>query len=346
MKKIYVCFMAIFLIFGLTACGNQAEMEGKNKANFKEKKISFDPGQSFTMAKSLWYDDTNVLLVFGDNKENEHSKIISYNLDTKNSKVLYEGQFSTGYEDQILINDKIIGYQNWERAFFYDRAGLSLVDEYRKKAEDNFIRYSSDMGYLAGVRKDGLYIANNQLKESKKIDTSSQYASLSWSKDNAKLLYIANGRSDICMIDRDSMKKQTLTGGKDFQYPDGWVDLLYCRFLPNNTDILIHILGERKDTFALISSTGEKEPKFISENGNVTLMDISDQQIVYAVKENESKEEKLICYDYLTDQRHVIHNSTELIVSAGFSPDQNSVFLATLLKGGESQHQLYTFNLN
>ncbi|ADY57025.1 hypothetical protein Sgly_2753 [Syntrophobotulus glycolicus DSM 8271] len=241
---------------------------------------------------------------------------------------------------------KTIGYQNWKKAFFYDRASLSLTDNYTKKSEVDFIRYSSDMEYLAEVRKDDLYISNNQLKESKKIDTSSQYSSLSWSKDNAKLVYISNSGSNINIIDRDSLQKQTLTGGKDFQCPDGWVELMWCYFLPNNTDIFVHILGENNDSIAIIDSTGAKKPKLFPENGSITTWGgISDHLIVYAVNENESKEEKLICYDYLADQRHVIHNSTELIVSAGFSPDENSVFLATLLKGGESE-QLYTFNLN
>ncbi|WP_242822956.1 LptM family lipoprotein [Syntrophobotulus glycolicus] len=118
MKKIYRCFIIILLAFGLTACGNEKVVNSNTKENGNtDLKISFDPGQSFTMAKSLWYDDTNVLLVFGDNKENEHSKIISYNLETKNSKVLFEGQLLTGSEDHLLVNEN-----NWlsklEKSFF------------------------------------------------------------------------------------------------------------------------------------------------------------------------------------------------------------------------------------
>ncbi len=409
---------------GLTACGNQAAMK-ENNTNPKEKKISFDPGQSFVMNKCLWYDDANVLLVFGNNEKDEQSKMISYNLYSQTSKVLFEGQYSTNYTDQVLINDQNIGYHNLEKALIYDKNSLEKVDEYKKKIEDQFTCYSPNMEYLAEVRKDGLYITNNVLndpkaiekqiaqeknfylwqidalidsgyvydeiskmtveevdkiltkglgedelasynaakeseakaatatppagytKESKRIDIASpNYISLSWSEDNAKLVYITNNYSDICILNRDSMEKQTLTGGKDFQYPDGFVQLMWCGFLPNNNDILVNILGESNDTIAILNSAGAKAPKFISENGRITVMDISDRLIMYALNENNSTEEKLICYDYLIDKQNIVYNTTDSIVSAGFSSDQNSIFLSTLPRKGKNEHQLYTFKIN
>ncbi|EHL06253.1 hypothetical protein HMPREF0322_03061 [Desulfitobacterium hafniense DP7] len=424
MRRAYSFFIIILLVMGLTACGNQAAMK-ENNTNPKEKKISFDPGQSFVMNKCLWYDDANVLLVFGNNEKDEQSKMISYNLYSQTSKVLFEGQYSTNYTDQVLINDQNIGYHNLEKALIYDKNSLEKVDEYKKKIEDQFTCYSPNMEYLAEVRKDGLYITNNVLndpkaiekqiaqeknfylwqidalidsgyvydeiskmtveevdkiltkglgedelasynaakeseakaatatppagytKESKRIDIASpNYISLSWSEDNAKLVYITNNYSDICILNRDSMEKQTLTGGKDFQYPDGFVQLMWCGFLPNNNDILVNILGESNDTIAILNSAGAKAPKFISENGRITVMDISDRLIMYALNENNSTEEKLICYDYLIDKQNIVYNTTDSIVSAGFSSDQNSIFLSTLPRKGKNEHQLYTFKIN
>ncbi|WP_213973944.1 hypothetical protein [Tepidanaerobacter acetatoxydans] len=54
------------------------------------------------------------------------------------------------------------------------------------------------------------------------------------------------------------MEKQTLTGGKDFQYPDGFVGLMWCGFMPDNSDILVNILGESNDTLAILNSAGAK----------------------------------------------------------------------------------------
>ena len=419
MKKIYSFFMVILLVLGLAACESQAVKE-ENNPN-PDMKTSFDPGQSFVMNKCLWYDNANVLLVFDDNQKDEQSKIISYNLDSQTSEILFEGPYSTNYTDQILINDQNIGYNNLEKALIYDKKSFAKVDEYTKKSEAQFICYSPDMEYLAEVRKDGLYITTNKLndpqtieqqiaqeknfylwqidalidsgytydeiskmtseevdkiltkglneeelasynaaKESraeataetpsadyKRIDnTSNNYISLSWSEDNAKLVYITNNYSDVCILNRDSMEKQTLTGGKDFQYPEGFVELMWCGFLPDNSEILVNMLGESNDTLAILNNAGAKAPKFISENGRITVMDISNHLIMYALNENNSTEEKLICYDYLTDKRNVIYNSTDSIVSAVFSSDQNNIFLSTLPKDGKSEHQLYTFKIN
>ncbi len=328
------------MLFNISGCSNKMVTSSNKDTNLKqdnnpvEIKFDFDKTKSYVLSKCRWYDDRNVLLAFKKPGEDPYLKLFSFNIDTSASDLLYDGPFSINYGDNILLNDQQIGYQNAEKAIIYDKKSKSLIKEFTKPDADKFICYSPDMKYLAEVCADGLYVTDNKSSERKKIDNNSKsYISLVWANDNSKLLYITDQNSDISMIDISSMKKNTLYGGKDFKYPDGLVELSWCRYLPNNSDILVSMLCENNDAFAVLNSSKNYESNLISENGRITIMAVSDHLILYVVDENSSKENKLMCYNYINNNKNAVFSTTAHIVCADFSPKGNKIIFGTYLDG-------------
>ncbi len=351
MKRNLALVIITALIFlNISGCSNRMvtsptiDTNPKEDKNLMEIKFDFDKAESYVLSKCRCYDDSNVLLAFKKPGEDPYLKLFSYNMDMNTSDLLYDGPFSVDYGDSILLNDQQIGYQNFEKAIIYDRKSKSLIKEFTKPDADKFICYSPDMKYLAEVCADGLYITDNNSSEKKKIDdTSTSYASLTWANDSSKLLYITDQRSNISMIDINSMRKRTLYGGKDFKNPDGLVELSWCRYLPNNSDILVIMLCENNDAFAVLNSSRNYESNIIPENGHFTTMAVSDHLILYGLDENNSKEYKLICYDYVNNTKNIIFSTTDCIVCADFSPEGNKIIFGTYLDG---KHELYTYSVN
>jgi len=307
--------------------------------------FDFKLADSYVLSRSDWYDDNNILLAFDNMGQEQYLKLFSFNIEQKTSTLLYDGFLAVNYSDSILLTDQKIGYQNYERALIFDQNSMTLSEEIPKPDKDlGGVLYSPDMKFLAEIREDGLYVTDNASQSEKLVDsTSKTYGSLSWADDDSKLLYISNQGSAVNIIDLDSNEKRTLVGGKDFENPDGIVELQHSRFLPNNSDFLVTVLCESNDAFVIFDSANGYQSKIISENGRITIMDATGELILYVLDVNDTEEWQLITYNYVTDSKTVIFSSNDTITSAGFSPTGKAIAFSTYSNRGQT---LYSYQMD
>ena len=123
--------------------------------------------------------------------------------------------------------------------------------------------------------------------------------------------------------------------------------------MPDNSDILVKILGESNDTLTILNSAGAKGPKFISENGRITIMDIlrslSHKKMLIllfflfiltfsalAVRSNAKRHVVVLCYHHIVSDEEAAKVNNGAIISASEFKEQmkylhdNGYYAATL----------------
>jgi hypothetical protein len=244
----------IIIIGLISLCFNSYIKWGKRNIplNTHEQGTQFnlEEMKSYTLTKCSWYEKNNILLTCESPGENIKSKIIIYNSEKEESYTIYEGFFSIENTDSILINETSIGYETDIKALIFDRGNKKPIKEFIKPNDTQIMRFSPNMEYAGQIKNNELFITNNNSLECSVVrDISINCSSLLWSNDNSKLAIITNDYSDVCVINKNNLKKEKIIGGKDFKYPDKLVDLRNTEFLDLNNYLLIDCLCEYNDAF-------------------------------------------------------------------------------------------------
>ncbi len=299
----------------------------------------------YTLIECRWYDETRALLALADYGEQSKLRLVVYDMLREACTVLYEGNGSVNYGDDIIVTDEHIGVQSYNRALVFDRETLRLVSDTTWDHRDGLGRYSHDMTYLAVIREDGLYIKDVATGKASLLDGTPKalepeeqlgHGGLTWSPDDSKVIFIPDyGRSSIGLIDVASGEKTLLSGGQDFPWPESTVELLRCWVLPGDGDILVDVLRESDNVLLRLNADhGYASHELIDEDGRETvLMAVRDGKLLYAVRGSRAEPKRLVCYDYNSEERRVLLTTDDFIVGADFAPDGTKVLCVTLLDG-------------
>lgn len=328
----------LVLILSLVGCSNAGKMEdtqidhqGSDTDMVKNVEIDYDNLKDFRIAKSYWYSDDNIILAFEKPGENALSKILSFSISTNKEKIMYEGPFRVAFTDSFVENAEQIGYQSAQTALFFDKDTQKFSSEYVIPDRKHHFIFSPDIKYLALREDSGLNVLDRDTNDKILLDNSGDnYISLNWADDNSKLVYIDNNYSNIVIIDIDSKTKRILQGDVDFKYPDNFFELLSCYFLPNNNDVLVNF---GVSSLGILSKEKNYESTIIAEDREITVMDVKDSVILYATNKNPSNENKLVSYDYVSENKREVFSTSDFVICADISPDGNSVVVGTYNDG-------------
>lgn len=330
MKKFMKIIIMLLIMFSISACSPttsyNANISREISKNLTEVRHDFEIPKSYLLSQCFWYDDNKMLFAFEKSGEKEMLKLYGFDLNTNTSTLIYDGPFSVEYTNSFLLNNQRIGYQNEQQAIILNKNNWDIIAKTSKKDMDLSISFSPDMRYLAEISENGIYITTSQSGQKKVADkVSKEYNCLTWANDSSKLLYITNDYSDISVIEIASNRKQMLRGGQDFKYPEEFVNLVWCHFLPDNSNILVQMLCENNDVFSILNYNGNNViQKTIAEKGNITIMDFNNSSILYTCKYNKGQT-KLIRYNYLNGNKKVIFNTPSFINFASFSPHGDKI---------------------
>jgi|GEM_PF-3517604 len=321
LAALVVLAAALMLPSTLTACTTSRWQTGPiSGAN----SLALADAPGYRIAKCAWYTDDEALLALWLFGEEPRLLLARCDMHTGRVQQNFDAPFTMDWEDDLLVAPDLLGYQNALNTVTFDRGDLTPAARYAAQG-DNIQMRSDDLRYVAEIAPDDLTITGAQSPNPIVCQLSAN-ATLRWSADGASAVCISSDRTAVHLLDLASGTHRTLLVGKDIPMPGGFVELMYCRLLPDGK-LLLDAAGEQDAPLILLDIADPGQVHVVAGQGEMTTLADAGSTALYCLRDRSGGLQQLFALDCMTRETSLIFETASEILCASFSADDTRVLI-------------------
>jgi len=278
----------------------------------------------YYLAKCGWYSNDEALLAFWRLGEEPRLLLALCEMRTGHLRQFFDSPFTVDWEDDLLVSTDLLGYQGALSTVLFDRRSLSLAAKENSPGTTLKVR-SDDLSWVADIASDRLRItgAGSSGTAEYRLEAST---TLRWSADGARAVCISGDRMAVHLLDLEEATYRTLTVGKEFAMPPGFVELMYCWPLADG-NLLLDIAGEEDAPLLILDAADPGRSYLLPGPGEMTTLATRGHTVLYCVRDRLGGPQQLRAFDCETKDLTVLLETQSEIFCAGFSPDGARVMI-------------------
>ena len=280
----------------------------------------------YRIAKCAWYTDDEALLALWLLGEEPRLLLARCDMRIGRLREFFDLPFAVDWEDDLLVAPGLLGYQGALNTVTFDRRDLTLAT--KETSPGDAIRvYADDLKWVADISPDRLMITGTSSPNPLEYQLAAN-STLRWSADGARAACISSDRTAVHLLDLESGMHRTLLVGRDIPMPSGFVELMYCRPLPDGK-LLLDTAGEQDAPLIILDIADPGQAHILPGQGDMTTLAAAGGIALYCLRDRSGGVQRVLALDCTTRESSLLYETTSEILCASLSPDGTKVLIGT-----------------